>query len=154
MEFIASLIRILFGLLVACLAAGLTQVLFVITPVELLATPSSALAERLGGAGILALVGATQAAVFSSPFALIAVAVGEWQGLRSWIYYALAGLAISVAAFFAQYNSEQGGPTIVNDYALQAFLATGFIAGLAYWATSGRFVSPARRARSEEEVQA
>jgi hypothetical protein len=76
--------------------------------------------------------------VFSAPFALIAVALGEWQGIRSWLYYVLAGIGIAGAGFFAQYTGEPDGATIVNDYALRAFLVTGVVAGLVYWAVAGR----------------
>ena len=133
-----SLFRILFGFIVASLAAGVAQVLFVITPAEIAALPAAAIPERLQQAGLLALFAATHSAVFSAPFALVAVIVAESQGLRSPIYYVLAGLATAIAGFFAQRTGEPTGETIVNNYAAQAFLATGFAGGLAYWLAAGR----------------
>jgi hypothetical protein len=142
-----SLLRVLFGFVMACLVAGLVQVLFVITPAEIAALEPAAMGERLQGAGLLALLAATHSAVFSAPFALVVTVLGEWQGFRSWIYYSLAGLAIALAGFLAQHTGETTGATIVNDYALRAFLATGFSAGFVYWATAGRWAG----ARREEK---
>lgn len=133
-----SLVRVLLGFALACLAAGLVQVLFVITPAELARLPTHAVTERVQGAGVLWLLAATQAAVFSVPFALVAGAVAEWQGIRSWIYYALAGAGIALAGFLTQLAGETGALTVVNGYALAAFLATGLAAGLVYWAIAGR----------------
>jgi hypothetical protein len=36
------------------------------------------------------------------------------------------------------YFEVEGQPTIVNDYALRAFLTVGFFGGLAYWLAAGR----------------
>ena len=44
---LGRMIRVLFGFVVACLAAGLTIVLFVTTPVELANTPSDAVSDTL-----------------------------------------------------------------------------------------------------------
>lgn len=133
-----TVFRILFGLIVACLAAGLVQAMFVFTPLEVALGDQGGVPERVSTAGYFALVAATQSAVFATPFAVLAVVFGEWQGIRSWIYYAIAGLAIALAGFMAQYSSEGPGATIMNDYAFRAFLATGFLAGFVYWMAAGR----------------
>lgn len=133
-----AVFRVLFGLILACLAAGLIQVMFVVTPADVVKTDAALIPDRLGSAGFLALLAATQTAVFAVPFAIVAAIIGEWQGIRSWIYYALAGLAIAMAGFLTQYSNEGGGATIVNDYAFRAFLTTGFFAGFVYWMVSGR----------------
>ena len=52
---LGRMIRVLFGFVVACLAAGLTIVLFVTTPVELANTPSNAITDALSANGLLAL---------------------------------------------------------------------------------------------------
>lgn len=133
------LIRVLFGFILACLIAALAQVLFVITPDELVTLPAEALTTRTGQVGILALVAATHFAIFAAPFALVVAAFAEWQAIRGWAFYVLAGLAIALAGFLAQYTSEvQGQATIVNNYALRAFLTTGFVGGLVYWLVAGR----------------
>jgi hypothetical protein len=133
-----SLFRVLFGFLLASLAAGITQVLFVVTPMDIAALPVSAMQERVQAAGLLALFAATHTAVFSAPFALVTVVIGEWQPIRSWIYYALAGLGTAAAGFLAQHTGETTGATILNDYAFRAFAATGLAGGLTYWAAAGR----------------
>jgi len=136
---IGRILRVLFGFIFACLAAGATLVLFVYTPVEL-ATDAS---DRVQEAGILTLYAATHSAVFAAPFALIGAAFGEWRGISSWTYYALVGVLIAALGFLVQYWSEGGTveASILNNYALSAFLVTGLVAGLVYWLVSGRYVS-------------
>ena len=137
---LGRMIRVVFGFVVACLAAGLTIVLFVTTPVELASTPSNAFSDALSSNGLLALAAATHSAVFAAPFALIGAAIGEWRQLAHWTYYALVGMVIAGLGFLAQYYSEGGAQTsIVNNYALVAFLTMGFVGGVIYWLVSGQF---------------
>lgn len=134
---IGRLFRILSGFILACLAAGLTTVLFAFSPVELQNLPPEIAGDRLA----LAMPIATHAAIFAAPFALIAIWLGEWRRWRDWAYYAAAAMAIALIGFFAQYSSEteQLGWSILNsNYPLVAFLTTGFVAGLVYWLFSGR----------------
>jgi hypothetical protein len=148
---IGRLIRVVIGFTLACLAAGVTMVLFVHTPLELAGDLGS---ERVTEAGVLSLAAATHSAVFAAPFALIAAIVGEWQRIGSWMYYVLVSVAIAAIGFMAQYWTEAAGEaSIVNNYAVTAFIVTGFVAGLVYWLVSGRhaggrrepeFVAPAR----------
>jgi hypothetical protein len=128
------------------LAAGLVQVLFVITPAEIAGSEPSALMERVRGVGVLWLIAATQTAVFAAPFAVVVAVVAEWQGIRARAYHAAGGLGIAMAGFLVQLAGETGGRTIVNGYALGAFLATGLAAGLAYWAVAGRKAGRANKA--------
>ncbi|HJU31318.1 MAG TPA: hypothetical protein VJ740_07685 [Hyphomicrobiaceae bacterium] len=142
-----AMLRVIFGFVVACLAAGLCLVLFVYTPLEI-ATEHSA--ERAGEVGLLALAAATHGAVFAAPFALIAAAYAEWQRIGSWLYYVPAAVLIAVIGFLAQYRTEAAGEaTIVNTYAIIAFLITGCVAGLVYWAVAGRHASGPRPPREE-----
>jgi hypothetical protein len=87
---------------------------------------------------MLALIAATQAALFSIPFAALAIAIGEWLGVRSAIAYAAFGAAIGASGFLVQAAGETGSATILNGYALAAYLAAGLAGGLVYWAISGR----------------
>jgi hypothetical protein len=136
---LGTVFRVLFGFIVACLVAGVATVAFVVTPTDVAALPADARPERLGNAGVLALLAATHSAIFASPFALIAVAIGESRCLRSWIYYSIVGILIALGGFCAvSYFEVEGQPTIVNDYALRAFLTVGFFGGLAYWLAAGR----------------
>jgi dipeptide/tripeptide permease len=137
---LGRMIRVVFGFAVACLAAGLTIVLFVTTPVELANTPSNAVSDTLSANGLLALAAATHSAVFAAPFALIFAAIGEWRQLAHWTYYALVGIIIAGLGFLAQYMSEGGAQTsIVNNYALVAFLTMGFVGGMIYWLVAGQY---------------
>jgi hypothetical protein len=134
-----TLARVITGFILACLTAGLVQVLFVMTPAQLLGSPSDVFAQRTGETGLLAALAATHAAIFASLFALIAIGIGEWMGIRSLPYYLLAGATIAMLGFIAQFASEAPGqPTIFNNYALKAFLTSGFFAGLVYWLAAGR----------------
>jgi hypothetical protein len=134
-----TLARVFGGFIVACLTAGLVQVLFVMTPAQLFGAPSDIFATRLGETGLLALLAATHAAIFAIAFFLIAAGIAEWMGIRALPYYLIAGTAIAMLGFTAQYSSEvPGQPTIFNNYALAAYLASGFLGGLAYWLAAGR----------------
>jgi hypothetical protein len=134
-----TLFRVLFGFIFACLVAGVAVVAFVITPADIATLPAELRWERLGSAGLLSLFAATHAAIFAFPFALIAIAIGEGLRIRSWIYYVLVSIAIALAGFGAHYMFEVGSePTIVNDYAIRAFLTLGFFGGFAYWMVAGR----------------
>jgi drug/metabolite transporter (DMT)-like permease len=140
---IERILRMIFGIALACLAAGLTLVLFVYTPPELVELKS----ERLSEAGLLSLAAATHSAVFAAPFALLGAGFGEWRRIGSWMYYVLVAIAIAGIGFLAQYWTEaQGQASIVNNYAVTAFLLTGFVAGFVYWLLAGRFArGPARQ---------
>ena len=132
---IVSVFRVLLGFVIACLVGAVVQLAF--------ATPNDVLTDdtdRLSWTGEQILLAATHSAVFSAPFALVAAAIGEWQSIRSWVYYALAGIAIAIAGFIALYSGETtiGPNSIVNNYALAAYLCAGLAGGLAYWLVSGR----------------
>src|SRR5262245_16871560 len=144
---IGRLVRIVFGFVLACLAAGLTTVLFVYAPFE----PSDIGTERLSEIGILSLVAATQSALFAAPFALIGVVFGEWQRIGSWTYYVLVTVAVAAVGFLTQFWTGAGGfqETVGNRYAVTAFLVTGFVAGLIYWLVSGRFARRPSEPRME-----
>jgi hypothetical protein len=134
-----TLLRILFGFIVACLIAGVVTVAFVVTPTDIANLPPEAQPERLGNAGILALLAATHSAIFAFPFAIIAIGIAELSRVRSRIYYALVGIAIALGGFAASYlNEVSGQPSILNGYALAAYLAVGAAGGLAYWLVAGR----------------
>ncbi len=134
-----TLLRVLFGFIVACLVAGVVTVAFVVTPADIAALPAEAQTERLGNAGVLSLLAATHSAIFALPFAIIAIGIAELSRVRSWIYYVLVGIAIALGGFAAEYADEvPGQPSIFNDYALGAFIAVGVLSGLAYWLVAGR----------------
>jgi hypothetical protein len=130
---------VLVGYILACVAFAVVIVAFVFTPAELVSMPTDAAASRLSMAGAHVLLSATQVGIIAAPLALVAALVAEWRGIRGWQYYALVAIAVAVAGFLAQYVSElQGQPTIVNSYALTAFLSGGVAAGTVYWLVAGR----------------
>jgi hypothetical protein len=139
MRLLGTIIRVLFGFAVACLVAGVATVAFVVTPADLASLPPDVRPERLANAGVLSLLAATHSAIFAFPFALSAIALGEWLRIRSWIYYSVAGILIAIGGFCAvSYFEVAGQPTIVNNYAIRAFFTVGFFGGLAYWLVAGR----------------
>ena len=133
---IGRVLRVIFGFVLACLAAGLTMVLFVYNPIELVDLQS----ERLTEVGLMTLFAATHSAVFAAPFALIGAGFGEWQRIGSLLYYVAIAIAIAGIGFVAQLWTEaQGEASIVNNYAVAAFGLTGLVSGLIYWLFAGRF---------------
>jgi hypothetical protein len=129
-------LRVLIGFCLACLAAGLTVVLFVYAPTE----TTDVQADRLAEIGWLSLAVATQSAVFAAPLAFIAAVFAEWQRIRGWLYYALVAVVIAAIGFIAQFRTEvsQDAAGIVGSYAAAAFLICGFVAGIVYWLVAGR----------------
>jgi len=142
---VLGMLRVLLGFALACLAAGLTLVLFVYTPLELAREHAG---DRMSEAGLLALAVATHTAMFAAPFALIGAGFAEWQRIGGWLYYTLIGIAIAAVGFAAQSWTESGGEaqgSIRNGYAVAAFLVTGGVAGLVYWLCAGRFARAGRQ---------
>lgn len=134
------IIRILFGFILACLAAAATLILFVYTPAELASLPSGMRGDRTSEAGLFALVVTPHIVAFAALPALIGVIFAERRQISSWTFYVLAGIGIAVLGFLTQHFSEMPGDiTILHNYALTAFLTAGFAAGLVYWFFSGRF---------------
>lgn len=138
---IGTIIRVLFGFAIACLLAGLTKVLFAWSPAELAGMPGDPM-EKLA----LSFPVGTHMAIFSAPFALIAIAMAEWRGWRDWAYYAAVGIIIALIGFLAQYQAEmpaQSWSVTSSTYPIIAYLTSGFVGGLVYWMFSGRLVEPA-----------
>ena len=135
-------IRVLFGFVVACVAAAATLVLFVYTPSELANLPADMRTDRIAEAGFFTLAVAPHVAMFAAVPALVGVIAGERRGISSWSYYVLAGIGIAVLGFLIQHFTETPGQTtILHNYALMAFLTAGFAGGCAYWLFSGRLVA-------------
>ncbi|MEQ1715636.1 MAG: hypothetical protein ABL907_06580 [Hyphomicrobium sp.] len=139
MGIVRTLSRVLTGFVLACLTAAAIQVLYVSTPAELAAVPAGDFPAEASQSLNLALLAATQFAIFSLAFALIAAGIAEWLGLRGLGYWLAAGVGIALLGFIAQFSSEvPGQPSILNDYALQSYLTAGFFGGLVYWMFAGR----------------
>ena len=130
----------------ACLAAALTLVLFVYTPAELATLPADMRSGRIAEAGLFTLAVTPHVAMFSALFALVAAVFAERRGVAAWSYYALIGVSIAAAGFLIQHFSEAPGQaTILQNYALIAFLVSGAVGGTVYWYFSGRYAGPRSR---------
>lgn len=142
------ILRILVGFVLASLAAAAATVAFADIQ-ELRALSTDTARQLMPTFGERVLFAAFQGALFSTPIAAIGILVGEWRRIQSWTYYTLLALAITFLGFMAWSSYEVAGePTIVNNYAMTAFLTTGFVGGIVYWLFSGRNAgSPAARRR-------
>ncbi len=146
---IGSIFRVLIGFVLATLAAGITLALFVTTPMEIYAEvsrlPADVAWERLAEQSLHAALTATALGIFAAPLALVAIGVSEWRGIRAQGFYLLVAVAIALLGFFVQQSTEApGAMTILNKFALAAFLTTGFSAGTVYWLVSGRSAGAGR----------
>lgn len=137
---LATFARVLTGFVLACLTAGLAQILFIMTPAQFVQLTAQGFQERASQAGVLTLLAATHAAIFSAAFTLIAGGIGESFRIRTPVYYIATGAIIAALGFTAQYASEVAGqPTIFNAYAMTAFAVSGLLAGFVYWLAAGRY---------------
>lgn len=141
LRFLSTIARVMFGFLLASLAAGLVTVMFVTTPIDVLTEPIERLPKTAGETIELGLLAATHLGIFASVFVLIVAILSESFSVRSLTFYLFAGVAISMLGFVAQYASEVVGQptTILNNYAVKAFLTIGFFGGFFYWLAAGQF---------------
>lgn len=139
-------LRILAGFVAANLAAGATQVLFVVDPAGIFASLESAAA-----AGLLTAMAATQAATFALPFAVLAIGISEVFHLRGWLTFVVWGVLIALSGYATVVAGEGDALSLRTTYALWAFVTSGAVAGLTYWLLAGRQVG---RYASRAEVSA
>jgi uncharacterized membrane protein len=132
---VAAVLRCLGGYLVACVAAAIIEVSFVLPPHELL----SAGIDRLTAAGIWLLLASLHTAIFAAPFAAIMIGIAERRGLKSSLYYVCVGIGIAALGFLAQLSGTGAvQPVKVTLYPLVAFSVAGIVGGAVYWFLSGR----------------
>ncbi|MCB1504562.1 MAG: hypothetical protein KDJ47_06255 [Hyphomicrobiaceae bacterium] len=137
--------RVLVGFFFAILAAAATQVRFALPHSPALSSGVDKLSGWWSDFAMLVLATSTHIFIFSFLFALVAIVIGEWQRRREWTYYVLTGLVIAIGGFVAQYAAENAKqPTILNNYALIAFVTSGAIGGLVYWVFAGHRAGRAR----------
>jgi hypothetical protein len=150
LKLLAALARVAFGFALASIAAGLVTVMFVGAPLDALAQPANRFQQTASQTLELALLTATHLGLFAAAFVLIAAGLGESFSIRSLPFYLIAGVAIALLGLTAQAASEAGGQsTILNNYAVTAFLAAGFFGGFVYWLASGQFAGQAPEANEE-----
>jgi hypothetical protein len=133
-------VRILTGFALASFAAAATLVLFVYAPADW-ATPGADLTgARLSEAGYFAVIVTPWVALSAALPALAGVAIAEARHIAGSTFYGLAGIGTAAVGFLVLHWSEPpGGLGTFQAYALIAFLASGLIGGLVYWASSGRY---------------
>ena len=135
-------IRVLAGFILACPAAAAALVLFVYTPAELASLPSDIGSERLSEAALFTLAVTPHVMLFTALPALIGIVFAERNDIGGLPFYVILGVAISVLGFLTQHFSEAPGQaTILQNYALIAFLTAGVAAGFVYWLFSGRYAA-------------
>lgn len=146
LAFLGGLLRVVVGFVLACLAAGAVQVLFAVTPAELI----DAGTDYWSQGGLWVLESATILGIFALPFVVPSIILSEWLGVRSFAYHGFIGIAIAIGGFGAITMGESPDtPSIINSYAMAAFLTTGLVGGFIYWLFAGRF---ARRSRTPAPV--
>lgn len=149
-----TLVRVLVGLILACVAAAVVQVLFVETPRGIVSAGGGEIVTRTTSVALMSLKTATHFAMFSAAFAFIAAGIAEWLSLRTPGYWLAVGTGIALLGFTAQYASEvPGQPSIFNNYALQAYLTAGFFGGFVYWLTAGAYSGAAHQHAAAETAQ-
>lgn len=130
----SSILRILFGYIIACLFAGIAIVMFVKTPAELLSLQTDDRIAFAVSAGTLVLAAATQSAYFATPFALIALLTANMLSIRSALFYVIIGAAISLLGLAALHAGEPAfSNTILNPYAITAYTVSGLVGGYVFW---------------------
>jgi hypothetical protein len=132
-------LRAICGFFLACFAAGLTLTLFAFPPAAMkMAIEDSS--DAIVDLCLFALAVTQYCALFAAPFALLGVMFAERQGIRSWTSHMIAGMVIAGFAVLIRYASEAAGsPSIINTYAVSAFLAAGIASATTYWILAGRF---------------
>jgi hypothetical protein len=141
MKMLWRVVRVVIGFALACMAAAAIFVLFAFAPGDWASLRADLEdGERLSKAGILALKSTPHVVVSAAIPALFAAIIAERRGVVGLAFYALAGIGTAAAGFLLQYLTEAPDPeSIFQAYPLIAFLTAGFVGGLVYWATSGRY---------------
>jgi hypothetical protein len=130
---VVRVLRVLIGFALASLAATVTLVLF---------AHDLGTSELRSKAAVLALFSTPHVAVYAALPALVGAVFAEVRKVARWSFYALAGIVTAAAGFLLQHLSEAPGEeSILSNYGLVAFLTSGLVGGLAYWASSGRFAA-------------
>jgi hypothetical protein len=138
MSLLGRIIVIVFALIVAIMAAGITLAIGIIAPdwAGIDADPLERVSFFIVSFFATSFVGA----VAILPAALVIV-VSEAARLRSFLYYGLAGAWVGFASYYGSdisvrlENTTDVAP-VAN--ALQLAAAAGIIGGLAYWLIAGR----------------
>ncbi len=139
MRFIGRVFVIFFAFLIACMAAGLT-IAFGFFGQEWALMQSDPVAR--GTFWIATVVGTSFAGVKGFLPLLLVIILSEAFKLRSFIFYALAGIGIALTAYYGwgfanPYEESIDAPGPIS-HGLQQVVAAGVVFGLAYWLVAGR----------------
>jgi hypothetical protein len=94
----------------------------------------------IAAARVLELVAllATQAAIFVIPFGLLTAVMLEVNDIRGLLAHLVVGLVLAGMAFALHVQAEDDLRTVINAFAIQAFVLQGLVAGFVYWLVAGR----------------
>jgi hypothetical protein len=140
MRLISRILVILVAFLVACMAAAVVLAIGVAAP-DFSGIDSDPV-ERVSFFGFAFLATGYGVAAALLP-ALIAILLAEIAGIRSVLYYGLAGALLGLASFYsvdlsaALENTTDIAPVA---YGLPLAAAAGLVGGLVYWLIAGRKV--------------
>jgi hypothetical protein len=139
---VRTLFRLLWVVLAFCLAVGIAAMLLIVfgaiwvgDELRAIAPEDPVLRDAAPVFGMVLFAGTIAQALTALP-ALLAVIVGEALGMRSWMYYVLAGGAAVVA--IPLLASPDAVAALPSGQYMAIFAAAGFVGGFAYWLLAGR----------------
>jgi hypothetical protein len=132
------MVAILVGLVFACVAAALVMTFGILAP-----DFSDVLALSFETGSFSIVVGLTAFFVTAIALlpALVVIVVAEAFGLRSILFYGLAGAGLALAFYYTLDPEGLLAPAGSQDFAVrgrEVLAASGIIAGFVYWAFAGR----------------
>jgi hypothetical protein len=132
-------VRSLIGFVLAAVAAGITQVAFVITPFEIVGGSW----DRASAAGLLLLLATAHNLAFAAPLAALGTLALRWRGagrssILGVIRYPAIGVAMALIAALFLLIRDGGSMAAGTGYAVTALASSGAVGGLVYWLLAGR----------------
>ncbi len=134
-------LRLVGALLAACLAAGIVKAAFLMPLLDLFGGAKA----RGSALAVIALTASTIAYGAGHWLLVLAVVAEVWR-LREWWQAISGGLAIALIGYFWGLMWEPGqGLAGLSFYGLSAFLMSGGVGGVVYWALAGRYAGRLRQ---------
>ena len=138
MSLFGRIIVIVFALIVASIAAGITLAIGIVAPDW--AGIDSDPVERVSFFIVSFFATSFVGAVAMAP-AFVLIVLAEAARIRSFIYYGVAGALVGLASYFGSSISvrlENTTDVPPVEHALQLAAAAGIIGGVVYWLIAGR----------------
>lgn len=102
-------------------------------------TPDEAAGALTGSIAFTIPVVAVFVAYFAFVPSIVAILAGELLGRRDWLFYALAGAAVSLVMLVGLFGAGPGQDgTMVYARLSATVLGAGIVAGVTYWLVAGR----------------